>query len=104
MSPRKKSSETSTNEPSFEKALERLETIVEQMESAELPLDEVLKRYEEGTQLVKFCSQKLEEAEKRVEILSKNKDGSAQLKKFRVEDTDESGDLPEKQTKDGKLL
>lgn len=104
MSPRKKPTDSSTSEPSFEKALERLEKIVEQMESAELPLDEVLKRYEEGTQLVKFCSQKLEEAEKKVEILSKTKDGSPQLKKFRVEDKDESDDLPEKETKEGKLL
>jgi len=86
MTTRKKGPEPATDGLSFEKALERLEKIVEQMESAELPLEEVLKRYEEGTELVRFCQQKLEEAEKKVEILSKKKDGSPQLRKFQVED------------------
>lgn len=100
MTTRKKSADATGNGPSFEKALDRLEKIVEQMESAELPLDEVIKRYEEGQQLVKFCSQKLEEAEKKVEILSKNKDGSPHLKKFRVEDDEAaSADSPEDESK-----
>jgi exodeoxyribonuclease VII small subunit len=93
MTTKKKSGEQAAGDLTFEKALERLEKIVEQMESAELPLDEVLKKYEEGTDLVKFCSTKLEEAEKKVEILTKKKDGSPQLKKFQVED---EGDQDEK--------
>jgi exodeoxyribonuclease VII small subunit len=50
----------------FEQAIERLERIVADMEAAELPLEDVLKKYEEGTRLVRFCSQKLEEAEKKL--------------------------------------
>lgn len=96
MSARKKPADAPSSEPSFEKALERLEKIVEQMESAELPLEEVLKCYEEGTELVKFCQQKLEEAEKRIEILAKTKDGSPTLKKFQVADEDTGEPVPPK--------
>ena len=53
-----------SNGLSFEQAIQRLEKIVADMEGAELPLEDVLKKYEEGTRLVRFCSQKLEEAEK----------------------------------------
>ncbi len=60
----------------FEQALERLEKIVAEMEAAELPLDEVVKQFEEGTRLVRFCTQKLEEANKRIEILARQKDGT----------------------------
>src|SRR5438876_524128 len=96
MTIRKKSLDPAGNEPSFEKALQRLEKIVEQMESAELPIEEVLKQYEEGIELVKFCGQKLEEAEKKVEVLSKKKDGSPQLTSFQTEtETEEQPDSPE---------
>lgn len=66
----------------FEQALERLETIVAEMEAAELPLDEVVRRYEEGTRLVRFCARKLEEAGKKIEILARQKDGTATLEPF----------------------
>jgi exodeoxyribonuclease VII small subunit len=88
---RKKSSDSQTaaspGEPpaegvKFEQALERLEKIVAEMESAELPLDEVVRRYEEGTRLVRFCAQKLEEAGKKIEILARQKDGTAALEPF----------------------
>lgn len=52
-------------EQSFEKALERLEKIVSELESGELSLDEALKRYEEGIRLVQACSKKLETAQKK---------------------------------------
>lgn len=67
---------------SFEQAIERLEQIVAEMEGAELPLEEVLKKYEEGTRLVRFCSQKLDEAEKKIELLSHKTDGSVELRPF----------------------
>jgi exodeoxyribonuclease VII small subunit len=59
------------NAPSFEQAIQRLEKIVAEMESADLPLEDILKRYEEGSRLVRFCGQKLEEAEKKIELLTK---------------------------------
>ena len=70
------------NGPSFEQAIQRLEKIVADMEAAELPLEDVLNKYEEGTRLVRFCSQKLDEAEKKIELLTKKADGSAKLEPF----------------------
>jgi len=77
-----------TNEPSFEQAVERLEKIVADMENAELPLENVLKQYEEGTRLVRFCAQKLDEAEKKIELLQKKADGSVTLQPFEPEVTE----------------
>jgi exodeoxyribonuclease VII small subunit len=84
------------NGPSFEQAIQRLEKIVADMESAELPLEDVLKKYEEGTRLVRFCAQKLDEAEKKIELLTKRADGSAKLEPF---DPDDDGNGDEKEAK-----
>jgi exodeoxyribonuclease VII small subunit len=92
----KKSIETKDS-LSFEQAIERLERIVADMEAAELPLEDVLKRYEEGTRLVRFCSAKLDEAEKKIEVLTKKADGSAKLEPFEQEKAQEEED-------DAKLL
>jgi exodeoxyribonuclease VII small subunit len=86
------------NGPSFEQAIQRLEKIVADMESAELPLEDVLKKYEEGTRLVRFCAQKLDEAEKKIELLTKKADGSPKLEPFEADD-DGNGD-----EKEAKLL
>jgi len=59
----------------FEQALKRLEEIVEELEKGNLSLDESLKRYEEGIKLSRFCTKKLEETERKVELLTKNKNG-----------------------------
>lgn len=59
-------------ELSFEAAMERLELIVEQMESSKLPLEELLSRYEEGTKLIAVCNQRLEAAQSRVETLARD--------------------------------
>ena len=73
--------------PSFEQAIQRLEKIVAEMEGAELPLEDVLKRYEEGTRLVRFCTAKLDEAEKKIEIVQKKADGTVKLEPFEPADT-----------------
>ncbi len=57
----------------FEEALVSLEKIVEEMESAELPLEEVLQKYEKGIELTRFCTDKLAEAEEKIEFLSQKK-------------------------------
>jgi exodeoxyribonuclease VII small subunit len=57
-------------ELSFETAMERLEKIVEQMESSKLPLEELIVRYEEGIQLIATCNDRLAAAENRIETLS----------------------------------
>jgi len=85
--------------PSFEQAIQRLEKIVADMESAELPLEDVLKKYEEGTRLVRFCSQKLDEAEKKIELLTKKADGSVALKPFEAEKRQEPQDDEDKEAK-----
>lgn len=61
-----------TKEPAFEDALKKLESIVEDLENGDLSLDAALKKYEEGVRMADFCSKRLSEAEKRVEILTKS--------------------------------
>ena len=63
----------------FESALKRLEEIVNKLESGEIPLEESIKVFEEGEQLVRFCMDTLNEAEKKVKKLEKKDDGSFQL-------------------------
>ena len=63
--------------PSFENALEELEAIVESMESGEIPLAELLAKFEEGNKLLKICEGRLKEAELKIELLKKQKDGAA---------------------------
>ncbi|MGD9850550.1 MAG: exodeoxyribonuclease VII small subunit [Nitrospirales bacterium] len=72
----------------FEKALERLETIVTQLEGGDLSLDESLKIFEEGVKLSKTCLKMLDDAERKVEILVKDKDGRKRLQAFSVGDED----------------
>ena len=58
-------------EKKFEEALTRLEEIVRKLECGDLSLDESLKAFEEGIRLSGFCSRKLDEAERKVEVLTK---------------------------------
>jgi exodeoxyribonuclease VII small subunit len=67
---------------SFEAALGKLETIVESMESGEVPLAELLAKFEEGTKLLKVCETRLKDAELKIEQLKKQKDGSIAFEKF----------------------
>jgi exodeoxyribonuclease VII small subunit len=69
-------------EPSFEKALEKLEKIVGDLESGDISLDEALQRYEEGVKLVRLCNKKLDTAQKKVEILLKSGKGSVDVGLF----------------------
>jgi exodeoxyribonuclease VII small subunit len=69
-------------EANFEQAMQRLEEIVEQMESGELPLEDLIVRYEEGMKLVKVCQDRLASAEQRIEIITRNSAGKPVVKKF----------------------
>jgi exodeoxyribonuclease VII small subunit len=62
-------------EKKFEGAMSELEEIVRALEGGDLPLEEALKAFEKGMELVKFCSRKLEEAEKKVTMLVQDKNG-----------------------------
>jgi exodeoxyribonuclease VII small subunit len=66
----------------FEKAMEQLEEIVQELESVDLPLEQAIKKFEEGVQLAKFCSDKLDETEKRISILLKDQNGQVVEKPF----------------------
>ncbi len=74
---------------SFEKALERLESIVQEMESGELSLENALKKFEEGVKLSHFCTQKLNETEKKITLLMEQSDGTVVEKPFGETDQDE---------------
>lgn len=66
----------------FEKGLSRLEEIVEQLEGGDLPLDQSLKIFQEGIGLFRFCTQKLNDAQKKVEKLVELSDGKFKLEPF----------------------
>ena len=85
-----KSSETSS-EQTFETAIGRLEGLVEEMESQDLPLERLIVNYEEGIKLVKVCQQKLSEAEKKIEIIQKQAGSEPALKPF---DPEAKADAP----------
>ena len=70
------------SEKNFETALEDLEQVVEQLESGDLALEDSLAAFEKGVGLAKFCNQKLNDVEKKVELLIKDKEGKLQLKAF----------------------
>ena len=69
-------------ELNFEKAMDRLEAIVEQMESGKLPLEDLIVRYEEGMNLVKVCQDRLTKAEQKIEIIARNNAGKPIVKNF----------------------
>lgn len=70
----------------FEDALKKLEAIVEAMESEDLPLEALLGKYEEGTQLARMCQEKLAEAELKIQQLERNAAGEMKLKPLSSEE------------------
>jgi exodeoxyribonuclease VII small subunit len=77
-----KSKAAAPADSNFETAMERLEKIVEQMESGKLPLEELIVRYEEGMNLVKICQERLATAEQKIEIIARNNAGQPVVKAF----------------------
>ena len=74
---------------SFEKAMENLETIVQELESGDLSLEKSMKRFEEGIKLSKFCSDTLDATEKKITLLTANTDGNVSEVPFHAHgDTD----------------
>ena len=74
-------------EKKFEAALSRLEEIVKELETGDLPLEQSLKLFEEGIKLSRICNKRLEDAERRVEILLKDKAGSVTAQPFEEEES-----------------
>jgi exodeoxyribonuclease VII small subunit len=73
--------------PSFEESLRKLEAIVEKLEKGDLALEESLKLFEEGVGLSAACKKELDEAEGKVQMLVKQRDGSLKAEAFPSEDT-----------------
>jgi exodeoxyribonuclease VII small subunit len=71
----------------FENALSQLESIVSRLEDGDLPLEESLKLFEEGIKLSRFCNQKLNEAQEKVEVLLRGNDGKLEPHPFEPEET-----------------
>jgi exodeoxyribonuclease VII small subunit len=69
-------------ELNFEAAMDRLEKIVEQMESGKLPLEDLIVRYEEGMNLVKVCQERLATAEQKIEVIARTSAGKITVKPF----------------------
>ena len=75
-----------TDKTRFEDALRRLEGVVERLEEGEIPLEEALKLFEEGVKLSRLCHQKLDEVEKRIELLTRDAEGKIRTKPFDRDD------------------
>jgi exodeoxyribonuclease VII small subunit len=71
--------------PSFEESLKKLESIVDKLEKGDLSLEESLKLFEEGVGLSATCKKELEEAEGKVQMLIKQRDGSLKTEPFPTE-------------------
>jgi exodeoxyribonuclease VII small subunit len=70
----------------FEQALQLLEKIVQELESGDLPLEKAMSKFEEGIQLTRFCSQKLDETEQKINLLLQDQQGNVSSKPFEAED------------------
>jgi exodeoxyribonuclease VII small subunit len=73
-------------EPRFEDAMARLEAIVHALEAGDLSLDDSLRAFEEGTGLLRYCARRLEETERRIEILTQDEGGGLKAQPFRWEE------------------
>ena len=76
----------SAEEIKFEKAMERLEKIVEELEAGDVALEDALKKYEEGVKLSRLLNEKLSQAEKKIQVLTRSLDGSWKRDDFDIED------------------
>jgi len=87
----------------FEKALTQLEDLVREMESDELPLEDLIKKYEQGTRLHQVCEKRLDEAQGRIDLIRKKRNGETVVEPFdegnepapveETNDSEENGEL-----------
>lgn len=76
-------------ETTFEAALQELESLLKEMESGNLPLEELIARFERGNALSQYCRKKLDSLEKRIEVLVKDDGNNGEWREF-----SDSGDTP----------
>jgi exodeoxyribonuclease VII small subunit len=102
---RKKTPRSGAEKPgpiNFEKALKELEEIAVRLEEGDLSLDESIRQFEKGMQLAKFCREKLDEVERKIEILQKGEGGRIAARK--VEVNGDSGEIANDDDLQGSLL
>ena len=99
-------------EQNFESALKKLEKIVDELESGDLSLSDSIKKYEEGMKLSQFCTKKLHDIQKKIEVLVKDSSGNISTKpfseknveKFKATDTQEQKEQSKKTRRAEELL
>lgn len=69
----------------FEKAIKELEEIIQELENGELPLEKAMKKFEEGVQLSKFCTETLDEAERKITVLLQDQGETVSEQPFMLE-------------------
>lgn len=72
----------------LEQSLEQLESLIDELEGGDLPLDTAMKKFEEGIKLTRSCQSALKDAEQRVEILLKSAGGEEALEDFDIDEDD----------------
>ena len=73
---------TNKKTPNLEKSLAELESLIEELESGDLPLEQAMKKFEQGIKLTRSCQAALKDAEQKVEILLKSAGGEELLQAF----------------------
>ncbi len=73
----------------FEQAMRQLEKIVQELESGEMPLEKAMSKFEEGIQLSRYCSKKLDETQEKINMLVEDKDGRLTTEPFSLPDDSE---------------
>jgi len=68
--------------PSVEQAMEKLDALVREMESGQMPLEKLLTHYEEGVKLVRTCQEKLDAADQKIQLIKRSAAGPAGLQDF----------------------
>jgi exodeoxyribonuclease VII small subunit len=85
---------TNAKQQSFESSLAALEKIVRRLEQGDLSLEESLKLFEDGVRLSRECQERLNQAERRIEVLLKDGDGNPALHEIKKEDLGEETRAP----------
>ena len=83
---------TTKTQQNFETSLEELERIVRELERGDLPLEKSLELFEQGVKLSRACQERLNEAERRIEVLTRDSQGRATVSAFDSEDESSAGD------------
>jgi len=90
--PKREQTKSVTAEPSFEAQLASLERIVRELERGDLPLEQSLELFEQGVKLSRECQERLNEAERRIEVLLRGGDGSTIAVPFGTEELGDEED------------